>query len=228
MLDLGCGTGFMINLGRDLVEEIHGVDITPAMMAKVDRSGPAKIELFESDTGKFAPRGEYDVATAYSFLHHLYDIRPTCETAFKALKKGGAFYADLEPNFYFWQAIGGLKRDGAYDPMVKREIEMVTYKDEDIERNFGVPKQVFHDAEWGKNVTGGFREEDTRAMLLDVGFREVDVFYHWFLGQASLLNEERYAGEDRFHIAAAMDGMLQRSMPLSRQLFKYVGIVARK
>ena len=38
LLDVGCGTGFMIHLAADLFEEIHGVDVTPAMMAKVDVS----------------------------------------------------------------------------------------------------------------------------------------------------------------------------------------------
>ena len=227
-LDLGCGTGFMIRIGKGLFTEIHGVDITPAMMAKVDRSGPAKIELFECDAGKFEPRGSYDAVTAYSFLHHLFDVRPVYATAFCALRPGGVFYADLEPNFYFWEAIGRLDRGGAYDPLVRREIEMVTYKDEDVERNFGVPKQVFHDAEWGKNATGGFREETVVANLKEIGFRDVKVFYHWFLGQASLLNEPQYQGEDRFHVAGVTDGILQRALPVSRSIYKYIGIEARK
>jgi hypothetical protein len=37
---------------------------------------------------------------------------------------------------------------------------MVTYKDEDIEKNFGVSKDVFNTAEFGKNITGGFKEEE--------------------------------------------------------------------
>jgi ubiquinone/menaquinone biosynthesis C-methylase UbiE len=230
LLDLGCGTGFMIDLARDLVGEIHGVDVTPAMLEKVDRSGPAKVEVFLEDAGSFpAKEGAYDLVTAYSFLHHLYDVTPVCRTAFRALRAGGRFYADLEPNFYFWEAIGRLDRNGAHDGMVRREIEMTTHKDEDIERQFGVDRAVVRDAEYGKSAGGGFREEWVREVLTGIGFRRVEVFHHWFLGEAVLINDESFgSAEARFRHAEVMDGLLRRAMPLSRPLFKYLGVVAEK
>ncbi len=92
MLDLGCGTGFLIDMGKKYVEEITGVDVTQAMMDRVDKSGSCKIELINHDTGTVPLKeGYYDIATAHSFLHHLYDINPTIQTAAKALKKGGIF-----------------------------------------------------------------------------------------------------------------------------------------
>jgi SAM-dependent methyltransferase len=228
LLDLGCGAGFMIDIARDLVGEIHGVDITPAMMSRIDTSGPARIEIFEADSGAFTPHGLYEIVTAYSFLHHLYDVTATCRTAFKALTEGGCFYADLEPNFYFWNALAPLERGGSYDPIVTREIEMVTYKDEDFEKSFGMAREVFHAAEWGKSELGGFREEELRETLLRVGFRAVDVQYHWFLGQSSLLNDPRYVHLDRHEFAAQMDAVLQRTLPLCRSLYKYLRIIATK
>ena len=230
MLDLGCGTGFLIDLARDLVPEIHGVDVTPAMLEKVDRSGPAKVEVFLGEAGAFAAQeGAYDLVTAYSFLHHLFDVTPVCRTAFRALRAGGRFYADLEPNFYFWDAIGRLERHGAYDAMVRREIEMTAHKDEDLERQFGVDRAVVRDAEYGKNALGGFREETLRELLTGIGFRRVEVFHHWFLGQAVLVNDESFGPvEARFRHAEVMDGLLQRAMPLTRPLFKYLGVVAEK
>ena len=48
----------------------------------------------------------------------------------------------------------------------KREIEMVTYKDEDIEKNFGVDKDVFNAAEYGKNIKGGFRAEELDGAMM--------------------------------------------------------------
>ena len=38
ILDVGCGTGFIINLSKDLFDELHGVDATQAMLDKVDLS----------------------------------------------------------------------------------------------------------------------------------------------------------------------------------------------
>lgn len=229
MLDLGCGTGFVINIAKKYVAEIHGVDVTKAMMDKVDKSGSAKIELFEHDTGTFpAAAGTYDMVTAYSFLHHLYDVTPTLKTAFNALRDGGIFYADLDPNYYFWEGVNKLDRNGEYDGIVKREIEMVTYKDEDIEKNFGVDKDVFNSAEYGKNIKGGFKAEELEASLKNIGFKKVTFFYHWFIGQGLLINDEKFSKEDRFRYAEITDLYLQKALPLSKNLFKYIGFTAQK
>jgi len=229
LLDLGCGTGFMINIAKKYVQEIHGVDVTQAMMDKVDKSGNATIVLHNHDTGSFpVEEGSFDVVTGYSFLHHLYDVVPTLQTAYKALRTGGQFYADLDPNYYFWEGVNQLDRNGQYDGIVKREIEMVTYKDEDIEKNFGVDKDVFNQAEFGKNIKGGFREEELVAALKNIGFTDVQFFYHWFIGQGKLINDESMDKTARFAHAEVMHDYLLKAMPLTRNLFKYVGFVATK
>jgi SAM-dependent methyltransferase len=229
MLDLGCGTGFLINIAKKYIKHIDGVDVTKEMLDKVDVTGEANINLFQHDTGSFpVKKGDYDVVTAYSFLHHLYDITPTLQTAFEALKPGGIFYNDLDPNFYYWEQINNLEREGNYNPIVKREIEMVTYKDEDIEKNFGVSKDDFNHAEFGKNIVGGFKEEILREKLLAVGFSKVEIFYFWFLGQASIINNPDMHKEESLKYAKSMDHSLQSVLPLSRHLYKYLGFKATK
>ena len=229
LLDLGCGTGFVINVAKHHVGRIIGVDVTRAMLDQVDKSGPATIELHEHDTGTFpVEAGAFDVVTAYSFLHHLYDIEPTLATAAKALRKGGAFYNDQEPNFYFWDAITKLEGQGTYDPMVQNEIEAVAHKDDDIAREHGIPHDVFNAAEYGKTSTGGFKEETLREQLMKVGFSSVTFRYHWYLGQAFLVNEAGKPREERLKNAETTDVVLRKLLPLSRHLYKYVGFVAVK
>lgn len=229
MLDLGCGTGFLINIAKNHIKNIDGVDVTKEMLEKVDLSGEAKIELFHHDTGSFpVKKEEYDVVTAYSFLHHLYDILPTLKTAFVALKPGGIFYNDLDPNYYYWEQINSLKRDGNYNDILIREIEMVSYKDEDIEKNFGVSKDDFNHAEYGKNIAGGFTEEFLRDQLTSVGFSKVEIFYYWFIGQASVVNNPYMKKEENLKSAKSMDNVLQNVLPLSRHLYKYLGFKATK
>jgi SAM-dependent methyltransferase len=229
MLDLGCGAGFMIDIGKTMFQRIVGVDVTKAMLDKIDRSGPAKIEIHEHDTGTFpAEPGAFDVVTAYSFLHHLYDVRPTFGTAAKALKKGGQFFADLDPNFYFWDAVAKLEHKGTYDPIVQREIDHVAHKDDQMAAEHGIPTAVFNDAEYGKEIKGGFKEEELREWLLAAGFSSVTFRYYWFLGQAFMVNDERRPREARLEAAQLADEVLQKAMPLSRQLYKYLGFIATK
>ena len=229
LLDLGCGTGFVINLAKPYVKRIVGVDVTRAMLERVDLTGPASIELVQQDTGTYTPSpGAFQLVTAYSFLHHLADVGPTFRTACRALAPGGCFYADLEPNYDFWNRIKQLDRAGAYHPLVVREIEAVRFKDEEIEGAFGVSRDVFNHAEFGKDIAGGFREEDLRHQLLEAGFRDVEFHYHWFLGEGFLINSGSAPRDSLLAQAAIVHEALQRALPLSRDLFKYLGFVATK
>jgi len=229
LADFGCGTGFIINIAKKYVNHITGIDVTQAMMDKVDKSGSANIELINHDTGTVPLEKEtYDLVTAYSFLHHLYDIEPTLKNAANCLKKGGMFYADLEPNYFFWENVNSLQRNGNYDSIVRREIEMVTYKDEDIEKTFGVNKETFNNAEFGKNIAGGFKEEEITSKLLKCGFSKVDIFYHWYIGQGYVINNDKLALKDRFKNAAIIDDLLKKALPLSKNIYKYIGFIATK
>ena len=231
MLDLGCGAGFMIDIAKPHVREIVGVDATRAMLDRVDTSGQAQVTLHEGDTGSFAvDEGSFDVVTAYSFLHHLYDIGPTLGTAARALKPGGRFFVDLEPNADFWSGISELERAGGeYDPIVQREIQAVNHRDEEIEAEFGVSADDFNHAEWGKSMAGGFTGDQLEAALREAGFSKVRIQYEWWVGRGQVINDETFSAEaERAIRAAAVDDLLARSLPLSRGLFKYVGFVAER
>ena len=175
VLDLGCCTGFMINILRSRSKEITGVDVTQPMLDQVDQSGPANITLINGDTGTVElDSNAYDLATAYTFLDHLYDMNPTFQNCYDALKEGGLFYADLSPNAYFWDEIKKLQHsDVAFDEIVQREIKAVTSKDEEIEAEFGVAKETFQIAEHQKHIEGGLREEKVKEDLEKVGFKNI-------------------------------------------------------
>ena len=229
LLDLGCGTGFMINIAKKYVRRIVGVDVTQPMLDRVDRSGSASIELVNHDTGTYpAAPGAFQLVTAYSFLHHLCELAATFRTANQALAPGGKFYADLDPNFYFWESICQLERGGDYHPLVRREIEAVTFKDEEIEAKFGVSRETFNHAEFGKDIAGGFKEETLRLQLIEAGFASVEFHYHWFMGEGFLINSGPGAREELFQQAAVVNDALQRALPVSRNMFKYLGFVATK
>lgn len=229
LLDLGCGTGFMINIAKQYVAQIDGVDVTQAMLDRVDTSGKAEIRLFNQDTGTFpVEENAYDLVTAYSFLHHLYNIAPTLKTAYRGLRPGGKFYADLDPNYYFWDGINQLERNGRYDPIVKREIEMVSHIDEQLGERFDIDHELINLAEYGKNVKGGFKAEELEALLLETGFKTVELKYYWYIGQGYLINNEKYSAASRHEYAEITEEVLQKILPLSKGLYKYLGFVATK
>lgn len=228
LLDIGCGTGFVIDLVRSKVEEIHGVDVTQAMLDRVDKSGPAKITLSCGDAATFDPGPKpYDMVTSYSVLHHLYDVEPTMRTAFKALRPGGIYYTDLEPNRAFWKELIPLKADDPlFHPIVKAEI--VKMQEHEIAEDIGVDRETLDLAEYGKNIAGGFDETDLRAKLARAGFSKVEVTYHWFVGQGAIINAPGTDKPTQVALAAQMDEALHRALPLSRPMYKYLGFVATK
>jgi ubiquinone/menaquinone biosynthesis C-methylase UbiE len=228
-LDLGCGTGFMINILKKNFKHITGVDVTQEMLDRVDMSGNCEIQLMNCDTGKVELEHQsYDLVTAYSFLHHLYDPKPTFETAYKSLKDNGVFYADLDPNFYFWEKIHSLDFEQDYDPVIEREIKSVSFNDLEIKKRFMVSEDIFNTAEFGKNIKGGFRDFDLVRLLKEVGFKEIKVFFNWFIGQSYLINKEVTKKEELLNVAKEMEEVLHKVLPISKSLFKYIGFCATK
>lgn len=230
-LDLGCGTGFMINILKNYFDNITGIDVTQNMLDQVDRESRCKINLINCDTGTVdLPKCSYDLVTAYSFLHHLYDIKPTIETAYKALRNDGCFYADLDPNFYFWEKIISLSKDSTieYDPIVTREINAVLHNDKKISEKYIVPETIFNQAEYGKNIKGGFIDFEIVDLLKSVGFKKIKVFYTWYIGQGSIINRDITQKSNLLTLSSEVDNILQKALPLSKPLFKYFGFCATK
>ena len=89
LLDVGCGTGFIIGLARDLFAEIHGVDATPAMLERVDRSsGNITLHRGLAEALPF-PDGYFDAVSAYSFIHHVSDYAEVLREMHRVLRPGG-------------------------------------------------------------------------------------------------------------------------------------------
>lgn len=77
LLDIGCGQGFIIDIAKKYFKEIRVIDVTPAMLDKIDLTSEdncdisvsiANVESIPFDNESF------DVCTAYAVLHHINDI----------------------------------------------------------------------------------------------------------------------------------------------------------
>ena len=65
LLDVGCGTGLILDLAHDLFDELDGIDITPEMLDKVTPRPNVKTHLASAQAMPF-PDGTFDMVTACS------------------------------------------------------------------------------------------------------------------------------------------------------------------
>jgi demethylmenaquinone methyltransferase/2-methoxy-6-polyprenyl-1,4-benzoquinol methylase/ArsR family transcriptional regulator len=94
LLDLGTGTGRMLELAAPLAERAVGVDQSAPMLAlarsRVDQSGLANVQLRQGDIYA-APveRSAYDLVIIHQVLHFLDDPARALSEAARALRPGG-------------------------------------------------------------------------------------------------------------------------------------------
>lgn len=224
MLDLGCGTGFIIDLAKDLYEEIHGIDVTQAMLDRVDlSSGNITLHRCTAESLPFEA-DSFDFASAYAFLHHLEDYRSAVAETYRVLRPGGTFYVDLEPNRAFWAAVSMMRNpvQAPLDPIVTREVDSVLHTDARVEREFGLSADTFNQAEYTKSILGGIDATEFCEHARALGFRSCEARFEWFLGQGSVMHQQSAEA------ASLVENYLRRALPLSAHLFKYLAFVLVK
>jgi SAM-dependent methyltransferase len=221
LLDVGCGTGFIIHLAVDLFDEVHGVDITPAMMAQVQTDrGNVTLHNAPAEALPFSD-ASFDAVTAYSFIDHLDDPAAVLAEVFRVLRPGGVFYADLIPNRLFWQALTDLGDHSGLADIVGREQRMVTGNAKIVQETYGIDSRTFIAAEPGKKQ-GGILPANFCAQALAAGFSSCETHFDWFLGQGAVTHGQSFADAD------IIGTYLRRVAPLADHLFKYVYFIVRK
>ena len=220
LLDVGCGTGFVIRLAHDLFTSVDGIDITPAMLERVGTQlGNVRLHTGAAEAMPFAD-GTFDMASSYAFMHHVEDHNRVLKEVARVLRPGGLFYVDLEPNKLFWKSMVELEQEGgAYSDILTREIDSVLHTDESVEDEFGIASQTFKDAEPIKSVLGGFDPEEFKRDALAAGFSSCEVTFDWYAGQGTILHGQ---SELAMH---TVDAYLRRVLPLSAHLYKYLRFV---
>lgn len=220
-LDFGCGTGFIINLIKDLYTEVHGVDITQDMMKQVDLSS-GNIILHES-LAEATPFKDatFDFATAYSFMDHLYSYQDFLKEAFRVLKPGGIFYSDLNPNRDFIYGIGEAEgfKGLPSTPIVQREMQGALRNGELYKENFGIDGHMLESAEPIKSFEKGFSAQEVLEVARTIGFSKCEVEYEWYLGQAKVMHEQSVRESD------LVESYLNSTLPVSSRLFKYLRFI---
>jgi ubiquinone/menaquinone biosynthesis C-methylase UbiE len=224
LLDIGCGTGFIINLAKDLFDEIHGIDISVDMLSRVDTSG-GNITLHNMEAEKLSFDKDYfDVVTAYAVLHHLKNYEMVLQQAFNVLKKKGCFYIDLEPNKKYFELVARYKdtKDADYSEVVKKEIRSVCHASEKAKEDYGIDGEIFELAEYTKSVYGGIDAAEFEKTAKKIGFGDCEVVFNWYPGQGKVLHQQSEKE------AKIIDNYLRETLPFSQCLYKYLRFILIK
>lgn len=120
ILDLGCGTGLVGSLVRARANILHGVDLSPEMLARA-RTKAIYDALFEEDVTAYLrwQSTEYDYLLSAATLVHIGDLRPIIQAMFSALKPGGRSIFTVFPYredewTYGVGPLGGLAEGGIF------------------------------------------------------------------------------------------------------------------
>ena len=225
LLDMGCGTGFIIHLVADLVDEVHGVDITEDMMKLIDLSkGKIILKRAQVEDLPFGSE-EFDFVTAYSFLDHLLDYRLALREAFRVLKPGGIFFAGLNPNRGFSEMLRKIESKVVPTELplaISREIKGMLHNGEYHKEMFGLNEDSLTKAEPEKSTNGGFDPKEVLDTAELLGFSAVECHFDWFLGQGVLMNSDSSIDLDN------IDQYLQSMLPASSHFYKYMNFIFTK
>ncbi|HUP58635.1 MAG TPA: class I SAM-dependent methyltransferase [Bdellovibrionota bacterium] len=230
LLDMGCGTGFILSIAHPFFDELHGIDVTDAMIKQVDLSpGNIKTHISPAEKTPFA-EGHFDFVTAYSFMDHLADIGPFLAEVYRVLKPGGIFYADLNPNRAYWDYLFNLDAGGvpdagpadSFSPVVRREIENVVHNDALLAAETGLSESLIAACESTKQYRRGFSRAEFGSLAKSLGFRKSEFTLDWFMGQGPVMHQVS------FEAARTVDTFLRQISPASDHLFKYLRVVLEK
>jgi ubiquinone/menaquinone biosynthesis C-methylase UbiE len=220
LLDIGCGTGLILDLAHDLFKELDGIDITPEMLARVKPRANVRTQRASAEKIPF-PNKTFDVITAYSMLHHIEDLSLVFREVRRTLKPGGFFYADESPSEDYLDAFLALDPSSPMSDAVLREREKITSDAAEYQRKYGFSAELAQRAMVQNYSCHSLKQENLERLLKSSGFDIVQITFRRFVGEDQCREK---GGEEMVH---ALHSYLVSMLPLTRSLFKYFVLVAR-
>lgn len=165
LLDLGCGTGFVMRAARHYFQQVVGVDISPKMLKKAKRYG----SVVCSDISKLPFKNKsFNVVICFATLHHCFKTEAVFKQTYRVLKTNGCFYSDhdLEANFANSFKLP-LSIYRALRNPARRYTKLIKGLDKDLYK-----KTEYH--------SSGLDALKITKQLKNVGFTSIKTTYHWF------------------------------------------------
>lgn len=97
VLDAGCGTGLCAEVLRPLASQLHGVDLSSAMLARAyERGAYDRLDKDELSACMKARRHAYELVAAADSFNYFGELFPVLEAASNALVPGGVLAFTIE------------------------------------------------------------------------------------------------------------------------------------
>lgn len=170
ILDIGCGTGFLLQfLDSSTKAKVYASDITPNML-QVASSKYTFPNYFRADSYTLPFRDNtFDLIMCNSLLHHLFDWESAVVELARVLKKGGVLFIGCEPNSYVYRVLNPLRK--VYHKFVRdKRIESA------IEES-GIEATDEEIAEFHRFYRDGIDVKRMRSVLSGLGATKVDTLY---------------------------------------------------
>ncbi|MCK5116388.1 MAG: methyltransferase domain-containing protein [Candidatus Aegiribacteria sp.] len=222
LLDIGCGTGFVIDIAKKYFDRVVGIDLTQAMLDEINPAENVTVYIGDSEDMQFDDES-FDVCTAYSFLHHLPDFEPTVNEVFRILRFGGYFYSDADPNCFCFSELEKTSTDNSeISECLGSEIEAIQDVFSILAKKYNISEETVVMAEYRDLSKGGIDPYELIELFESTGFKSAVAHLVWFLGQGHIIHS--ISSETAF----AIDDYLQSMLPVTRNLYKYFTIIAQK
>jgi ubiquinone/menaquinone biosynthesis C-methylase UbiE len=93
VLEVGCGTGLLLERIARFASRAHGVDLSPGMLARARERG---LDVTEASATRLPfPDATFDVACSFKVLAHVRDVRAALAEMTRVVRPGGMIVAEL-------------------------------------------------------------------------------------------------------------------------------------
>lgn len=170
ILDIGCGTGFLLQfLDHNSRKKVFASDITPKMLQIACSKYPFP-GYFRGDSYSLPFKDQtFDYVMCNSLLHHLYDWESAIVELARVIKPGGTLFVGCEPNSYVYKLFNPIRkiyhkftRDKKIDSAI--EAGGINNTDEEI-------------AEFHRFYRDGIDVKELVSVLNKLGATKVDTLY---------------------------------------------------
>lgn len=164
LLDIGCGSGFVLRAAQGLFDRLYGIDISHNILKKASKSGDAVV-CADVD---FIPlkQESIDVVVLFATIHHFYDCKQMIKEIYRILKPGGILYIDHDINKEFAQRFKFLL--WLYRKLSGRKKRYV---------NAGIDGKIYNLSEFHSK---GVDVEKILNYLKEFNLKVCENYYHWY------------------------------------------------